>query len=65
MRDPIAAELAAIAQAAGPVAHRLAPALLNVSTVFGALGNDPRMRTAVTDALARLYACGACRALQK
>ncbi len=64
VRDPIAAELAAIAKAAGPVAERLAPALLNVSAVFGALGSDPRMRQAVTDALARLYALGAGRALQ-
>ena len=64
VRDPIAAELAAIAGASGPVAERLAPALLNVSAVFGTLGTDPRMRKAVTDALARLYASGAGRALQ-
>ena len=64
VRDPIAAELATIAEAAGPVAGRLAPALLDVSSVFGALGTDPRMRTAVTHALARLYDLGACRAVQ-
>ena len=64
VRDPIATELAAIAQVAGPVADRLAPALLGVSSVFGALGTDPRMRTAVTHALTRLYDLGACRALQ-
>jgi fructuronate reductase len=64
VRDPIAAELASIAQTTGPVANRLAPALLDVSSVFGALGTDPRVRTAVTDALARLYALGARRAVQ-
>ncbi|MDO8399605.1 MAG: mannitol dehydrogenase family protein [Bradyrhizobium sp.] len=65
VRDPIAAELAAIARAAGPVADRLAPALLNVSAVFGTLGTDPRMRKAVTAALARLYQLGADQALPK
>lgn len=64
VRDPIASELAAIAQRTGPVADRLAPALLDVSSVFGALGNDPRLRIAVTDALARLYEVGASRAVQ-
>ncbi|MDO9299286.1 mannitol dehydrogenase family protein [Bradyrhizobium sp.] len=65
VRDPIAAELADIAKASGPVADRLAPALLNVSAVFGTLGTDPRMRKAVTAALARLYQLGAGRALPK
>jgi fructuronate reductase len=64
VRDPIAAELAHITKVSGPVADRLAPALLNVNAVFGALGTDPRMRKAVTDALARLYELGAGRALQ-
>ena len=64
VRDPIAAELAGIAEATGPVAQRLAPALLEVSSVFGALGADPRVRTAVTAALARLYELGARRAVQ-
>jgi fructuronate reductase len=64
VRDPIAAELASIAQTTGPVANRLAPALLDVSSVFGALGTDPRVRMAVTDALARLYALGARQAVQ-
>jgi fructuronate reductase len=59
VRDPIASELAAIAQIAGPVADRLAPALLDVRSVFGTLGTDPRMRNAVTRALARLYELGA------
>ena len=68
VRDPIASELAAIAKAAGPVADRLAPALLNVRSVFGALGEDARVRTAITDALAQLYrfrcaTCGSHRAM--
>jgi fructuronate reductase len=63
VRDPIASELAAIAEVAGPVADRLAPALLGVNSVFGPLGTDPRMRTAVTHALARLYDLGARRTL--
>ena len=63
VRDPFAAELAAIAKATGPVADRLAPALLDVTSVFGALGADPRVRTAVTRALARLYELGAQRVL--
>ena len=64
VRDPIAPELAAAARLAGPVADRLAPALLDVSPVFGTLGADPRVRRAVTDALARLYDLGASRAVQ-
>lgn len=64
VRDPIAAELTAIAQTAGPVADRLAPALLDVGAVFGTLGADPRVRVAVTGALAKLYELGARRAVQ-
>jgi fructuronate reductase len=64
VRDPLAPKLAAIAEAAGPVAERLAPALLEVGSIFGALGTDPRMRSAVTEALARLYALGAQQAVQ-
>ena len=63
VRDPKAAELAAIAKSAGPVADRLAPALLDLPDVFGALGQDGRVRAAVTAALARLYAVGAARAV--
>jgi fructuronate reductase len=63
LRDPKAAELAAIAKSAGPVADRLAPALLDLPDVFGALGQDSRVRAAVTAALARLYAVGAARAV--
>jgi fructuronate reductase len=63
VRDPMAAELRALTNTAGPVADRLAPALLGVSSVFGPLGADPRMRAAVTTALARLIAHGARRAV--
>ena len=64
VRDPLAAELAEIAKAAGPVADRLAPALLDVRSIFGEFGNDPRLRSAVTRALARLYQVGARQAVQ-
>jgi fructuronate reductase len=63
VRDPIATELAAIAKSAGPIAARLAPAVLDVGSVFGTLGADPRARQAITNALARLYDLGAQRAV--
>lgn len=63
VRDPLATKLADIAQEAGPVAHRLAPALLAIEQVFGTLGSDPRVAKAVTGALARLYQLGARRVL--
>jgi fructuronate reductase len=62
--DPIASELAAIAKEAGPVADRLAPALLDVRSIFGAMGTDPRMRSAVVRALSLLYEQGARQAVQ-
>ena len=65
VRDPIATKLASIAETAGPVAARLAPALLDVGAVFGTLGSDPRIRSAVTRALARLYEAGARQAVQE
>ena len=64
VRDPLAKDLAAIAAVTGPVAERLAPALLDVGAVFGVLGQDQRVRSAVTAALSRLYAQGARRAVQ-
>jgi fructuronate reductase len=64
VRDPLAAKLKAIAENAGPVADRLAPALLEVDSIFGTLGADPRMRSAVTAALTRLFAVGARQAVQ-
>lgn len=63
VRDPIAGKLAAIAREAGPVPGRLAPALLAVESVFGTLGTDPRVASAVTDALEQLYRLGARRVL--
>ncbi|MBN8992973.1 MAG: mannitol dehydrogenase family protein [Rhizobiales bacterium] len=64
VRDPLAGELAAITKVAGPVAERLVPALLDIRSIFGALGTDPRMRSAVTRALARLYEQGSRQAVQ-
>jgi fructuronate reductase len=64
VRDPLAAKLKAIAESAGPVADRLAPALLEFDSIFGALGADPRMRSAVTAALTKLYALGAHQAVR-
>jgi fructuronate reductase len=64
VRDPIVGELAAIAKTAGPVADRLAPALLDVRSIFGEFGNDPRLRSAVTRALAQLFQVGARQAVQ-
>ena len=64
VRDPLAGEFAALAREAGPVAERLAPALLGVGRVFGPLGADPRLREAVTAALGRLYKDGARQAVQ-
>lgn len=63
VRDPLAGEFAALAREAGPVAERLAPALLGVEKVFGPLSAEPRLREAVTAALGRLYKDGARRAV--
>jgi fructuronate reductase len=65
VRDPLAPKLKAIAETAGPVAERLAPALLEVDSIFGALGADPRVRSAVTAALAKLYELGARRVVRE
>ena len=65
VRDPIAAKLKTIADSAGPVADRLAPALLEVNSIFGTLGADPRLRSAVTQALAKLYEAGTRQAVQE
>jgi fructuronate reductase len=64
VRDPLAKELAGISERVGPVAERLAPALLEVRSIFGALGSDPRVRTAVTEALTKLFALGARQTVQ-
>ncbi|MGJ4951698.1 mannitol dehydrogenase family protein [Bradyrhizobium sp. HKCCYLS20291] len=63
VRDPIAAKLKAIAQETGPVAERLAPALLAVEPVFGTLGSDPRVVSVVTRQLAQLFRLGARQAV--
>ena len=65
VRDPLAAELASLGHEAGPVAERLAPALLGVAKVFGPLGAEPRLREAVTAALGQLYKDGARRAVER
>jgi fructuronate reductase len=66
VRDPLAQKLRAIADEAGPVAERLAPALIRVEEVFGSdLPRDPRFGEAVTRALRRLYAVGAKRAVAR
>ncbi len=64
VRDPLAGELADIASKAGPVAERLAPALLEVRSIFGEFGHEPRLRSAVTGALTKLYAVGARQTVQ-
>jgi len=62
VRDPMAAELAAIAARAGRSAERLAPALLDIESIFGAdLPRDPRFAEPVTTALDRLLTLGAKR----
>jgi fructuronate reductase len=61
VRDPMSARLRALADEAGPVADRLAPALLGVGEIFGDLARDPRFAAPVTEALRRLLAEGAKR----
>src|SRR3954468_15464192 len=64
VRDPLSARLRAIADEAGLIAERLAPALLDVREIFGAeLAADTRFRTSVTDTLARIIAKGAKEAV--
>jgi fructuronate reductase len=60
VRDPLAAELTALADRAGADAERLVAALVGVRAIFGDdLPRDPRFRDAVTKALAALLAKGA------
>jgi fructuronate reductase len=64
VRDPLVAELRALADAAGPSAERLAHALLGVEKIFGSdLAVDPRFVAVVTERLTRLLAHGAKRAV--
>src|SRR3954470_8578068 len=66
VRDPMSARLIDLAQAAGPEADRLAPALFGMREVFGEdLPQDPRFATAVTGALGRLLALGARRTVEE
>lgn len=60
VRDPLAEDLKRIATEAGPVAERLAPALLRLESVFGTdLPADPRFTVPVASALAALFEKGA------
>ncbi len=60
VRDPLAERLRRLAEEAGPVAGRLAPALLSVREVFGDdLPANPAFVTAVTGALEGLFDRGA------
>ena len=61
VRDPMSARLRSIADEAGPVAERLAPALLGVQEVFGDLAQDPRFTKPVTEALGRLFQNGSAQ----
>src|SRR5215212_617069 len=64
VRDPLSHRLRAIAEEAGPVPERLAPALLGVTEVFGPLGMDPRLSEPASAALAQLYRMGARRTVE-
>lgn len=62
VRDPLAARLRARADAAGPSADALVPALLGVREIFDTdLAADPRFVDAVRAALSTLYRHGAGR----
>ena len=64
VRDPLAARLRAIADAAGPTAERLAPALLAVEAIFGSdLAADPRFPQMVMEKLEALIEFGAKRTI--
>ena len=53
VRDPLAGPLRGIADRSGPIAQRLAPALIAVEQVFGSdLASDPRFIEVVTKKLA-------------
>jgi fructuronate reductase len=64
VRDPIATQLRAVAEAAGPSPDRLAPALLATEAVFGSdLPQQPRLVRSVTTALDGLFRTGAARSV--
>ncbi|WP_315741770.1 MULTISPECIES: mannitol dehydrogenase family protein [unclassified Bradyrhizobium] len=59
LRDPLAGRLRALADDAGPVAGRLAPTLLSLTSIFGSdLPADARFTTAVMTALESLLRNG-------
>lgn len=64
VRDPLSDELARIAVEAGPLPERQAPAFLGIGRIFGNLGQDERVRSAILQALRRLCTEGAARACQ-
>ncbi|MDX6806197.1 mannitol dehydrogenase family protein [Terrihabitans rhizophilus] len=65
VRDPLGERLRAIADAAGPDAARLAPALLGVREIFGEdLPNEPRFTRPVEEALASLFARGSAATVE-
>ena len=66
VRDPLAPE-ACCDRRGAPARSRsgLRPRCWRCDSIFGALGSDPRMRSAVTAALAKLYEMGARRVVQE
>ncbi len=66
VRDPLVDELRRHADAAGPVAERLAPALLGMESIFGHdLAADPRFTGPVIEALRSLLDVGALATLRR
>lgn len=66
LNDPLASRLRGLADAAGPEAARLAPALLGVREIFGDdLPKDPRFTVPVEQALTALFARGAGRLVEE
>ena len=64
VRDPMASRLRALADSAGPSAHRLAAALMGVEEIFGRdLPANPRFSDAITRALGQLLSFGARRSV--
>jgi fructuronate reductase len=66
VRDPLAAQLNAIADSVGPDPRRLASAFVSLREVFADdLAADPRFLESVAQALAALYANGARRTVEQ
>jgi fructuronate reductase len=65
VRDPLLAEIKRRTDAAGPVAERLAPALLGMQSIFGTdLPAHPAFTGPVTEALRSLFEHGALATLK-